>query len=168
MKLSKEKIIELANNKDLVFHWSRGDFEVLQPSLTTRRRREDQSILYQGVSLHVSDHIGKALSYCTLKDGVNYTTGIDLYKNDKTIVFCWPKDLDDAMKYLLSQTSYLYVFDRKNFFHKSQKKGLEGLWEYELIALKEQIPVAKYEIKWKQHFIQLTKTIGYTIVFENF
>lgn len=140
-----------------VFHGTKWKYNILRPKKVTKRN-------YSWISLHVTKELWIALRYSIWKNK-KYSTWVSLDERYKEIYVFWPDDLDSALDSLLDRISYVYVLEEKFFIHKSQDESLAWLWDLELISYKEQRPLYRFEIHWKQHMLELLDFLWYTINF---
>lgn len=136
------------------YHGSIKKFEIGQPKYTARIKmikkngKEELFTKYEGVSFHVTTEKYMALSYLKKKKyffyhkkkRYQYTSGIDLYKKNKTIWVYGKNNLEYTLKKLY-KPGYLYIFDKKDF------QKTDGLGKYELLSFEPIKPIKRIYIK---------------------
>ncbi len=160
-------------DQNYVYHGSPvRSFEVVTPKRNKRvqisNKTGEHEVIFDDISFHATPYkwIGIAYTYHSKPyeiDGkqAHYNMGVSLYVHEKKLTIYGFESLEKSLEKLYGDGGYLYVFDKKDFFHT---KGLGNLEVITKEAIKpvsiERItdPVKKLkELGVEFEFIDLSK-----------
>ncbi len=140
------------NEPDLqyVFHGSHELFEVVSPKRQVRSKSNklgEKKIIFDQISFHATPYRWIALAYTLDSKKAaekrlakapaerGYMMGVSLYAYDETVEIYGYTSLEESLEKLYGGGGFLYVFNKKDFFHTT------GLGDLEVVTQKNIKPV---------------------------
>ncbi|AYV79347.1 MAG: hypothetical protein Faunusvirus10_10 [Faunusvirus sp.] len=135
-----------------VYHGSPYRFKVGKPMPTTRGKFVNGKLIigFQATTFHVTPHKWIALNYTGIHPyfyhkgkRLQYTTGVDLYKNNHIVEVHGKNSLKYSLDkiYGKTKTRYIYIFDKKRF------TTAKGLGKSEMVSYTEEKPIKIIKIR---------------------
>jgi len=120
-------------DQNYVYHGSHEIFDVVAPKKQVRIR--DGKEIFNEISFHATPYKWIALAYTCIQKPIslngkktNYMMGVSLYNHALKVDIFGIESLERSLEEMYGQGGYLYVFDKKDFYHT------EGLGNLEVIT----------------------------------